>query len=75
MTGDVAAVTLSPILTRYLALESKMLRARVTHGGVASPEEDALLRAMDDVWWEMSEADRVRLKAQPVPTTGKGTTP
>lgn len=61
------AVTLSPTLTRYLALEARMLRDRAEHAGAASPAEDALLREMDDVWYEMSEADRVRLKAQPMP--------
>ncbi|MBU8896647.1 hypothetical protein DRW03_34440 [Corallococcus sp. H22C18031201] len=46
---------------KYRALLRKLGLVRAQHSGRDSPEEDALLDAMDEVWWEMSEAERSAL--------------
>lgn len=40
-------------LKRYRQLEG-----RVRHEGRDSPEEDAILDEMDDVWWKLEESER-----------------
>ncbi|MCK8501788.1 hypothetical protein M0222_28880 [Myxococcus fulvus] len=43
---------------RYRALLRKVSNVRARHPEGGSPEEDALLDDLDDVWSEMSEGER-----------------
>lgn len=52
-------------LQRYRQLEERLIRARWAHGGRPSVEADRLLQEIDDVWWELDEADHTRLWAEP----------
>jgi hypothetical protein len=49
---------------RYRALLRKFLLARARHPDGGSPEEDALLDVMDEVWTEMSDGERSAISAE-----------
>jgi hypothetical protein len=55
---------------RYRALLRKLQLARGRHPEGGSPEEDALLDAMDEVWVEMSDGERSALAAERARTLG-----
>jgi hypothetical protein len=55
---------------RYRALLRKFQLARARHPEGDSPEEDALLDAMDEVWVEMSEGERSALASERARTLG-----
>ncbi len=55
---------------RYRALLRKLQLARARHPEGGSPEEDALLDAMDDVWVEMSDGERSALASERARTLG-----
>lgn len=58
-----------PVMTaplgQYLKLRTELARIRGAHAGFESPEEDALLDRMDEVWAMLSEADRAELERRP----------
>ncbi len=54
-------------LDQYLRLRAELARIRWAHAGFESPEEDALLDKMDEVWAALSEADLKALKSRPPP--------
>jgi hypothetical protein len=49
---------------RYRTLLRKLVLVRAQHPEGSSPEEDALLDMMDEVWWEMSPGERSALDAE-----------
>ncbi|MFP2934807.1 hypothetical protein ACLESO_58820 [Pyxidicoccus sp. 3LG] len=49
---------------RYRALLRKLLLVRARHPDGDSPEEDALLDVMDEVWTEMSEGERSAISSE-----------
>ena len=49
---------------RYRALLRKLLLVRTRHPEQDSPEEDALLDVMDEVWAEMSEGERSAISSE-----------
>jgi tRNA U55 pseudouridine synthase TruB len=55
-------------LDQYLRLSADLANLRRTHAGAESPEEDALLEKMDEVWENLSEADIAELNRQPAPS-------
>ncbi|HZI13020.1 MAG TPA: hypothetical protein VE153_21740 [Myxococcus sp.] len=55
---------------RYRALLRKLQLARVRHPEGDSPEEDALLDAMDEVWVEMSDGERSAIASERARTLG-----
>ncbi len=56
---------MSEALARYRELEDALIFARWLHRGMESHEEDCLLEEMDRVWWELDDAERCRLDAEP----------
>ncbi len=55
---------------RYRALLRMLQLVRVRHPEGGSPEEDALLDAMDEVWSEMSDGERSALSTERARTLG-----
>ncbi|QSQ21725.1 hypothetical protein JY651_42320 [Pyxidicoccus parkwayensis] len=49
---------------RYRALLHKLQHARARHPEGDSPEEDALLDVMDEVWAEMSDGERSAIASE-----------
>lgn len=49
----------------YRELERKLIHTRWLHRGLDSPDEDALLEAMDEMWWKMTVEERERIDAEP----------
>jgi len=54
---------MSEAYTKYTALEQKLYKLRRANGDVESPEEDAIIDAMDPLWWEMSDDERAAVEA------------
>lgn len=54
-------------LDQYLSLRAELARIRWAHAGSESPEEDALLDRMDEVWTTLSSADLAELELRPSP--------
>lgn len=55
---------------RYRALLRKLQLVRGRHPEGDSPEEDALLDAMDEVWVEMSDGERSAISSERARTLG-----
>lgn len=51
-------------LVRYRELEQRLFAVRRKNNDAESPEEDAILDAMDPVWWELTEEERVGINLQ-----------
>jgi hypothetical protein len=49
---------------RYRALLRKLLLVRAGHPEGDSPEEDALLDVMDEVWAEMTDGERSAISSE-----------
>ena len=58
---------MTPPLDQYLRLRAELARIRWAHAGFESPEEDALLDRMDEVWATLSEPDLAELERRPPP--------
>ncbi|MCP3142981.1 hypothetical protein [Pyxidicoccus xibeiensis] len=49
---------------RYRALLRKLVLVRARHPDGDSPEEDALLDVLDEVWTEMTEGERSAISSE-----------
>jgi hypothetical protein len=56
---------MSEALNRYRNLERRLVYTRWINLGYESPEEDGLLEAMDDVWWELAAEEREMIDREP----------
>ncbi len=46
---------ISNTLKKYIKLDAVLAHTRYLNNGKESKEEDAILEAMDDLWYELSE--------------------
>jgi len=49
---------MSDALLRYRSLERKLIHTRWINQGYESDEEEALLEDIDEVWWQLTDAER-----------------
>lgn len=55
---------MSKYLAHYRHLESCLRMARWAHHGEESPEEDAILDEMEDMWTKLNEGERSLLRSE-----------
>jgi len=52
---------MSDALKRFELLQEQLARVRWLNEGYESEEEDELIEKMDEVWWELTPAERERI--------------
>lgn len=52
-------------LQRYYALEKELIQVRSKHEDLESEEEDSILDAMEEIWYELSEKEQNKLNKNP----------
>lgn len=57
-------ILVTEALRIYRSLESRLSYTRWRHAGGESPEEDAILDEMDQVWLKLSEEEQNLLRAE-----------
>ncbi len=55
---------MSDALQRHRALERELIYIRWKHAGLESKEEEAILDAMEEIWYELSEEEQDELNSE-----------
>lgn len=55
---------MSDALQRHRALERELIYIRWKHAGLESKEEEAILDAMEEIWYELSEEEQNQLNSE-----------
>ena len=55
---------MSDALQRHRALERELIYIRWKHAGLESKEEEAILDAMEEIWYELSEEEQDQLNSE-----------